>query len=156
METFLNLTGIQWNALSSISTFLAVAVAIFGPIVGKYFKVRNILKVVNAEIDENLNLFKKAYALPIQSPGNPDYRLLKAAMLRSVKFDAWDQYKILIGENNPTKYSAFLKLNVVLLEIQEYSNNISKDLNASPFLVIYLDLLEHFYINYIKNRNEQT
>ena len=148
MNKFLWLSDIQWSALSSISTFLAVMVALFAPAVTNFFKMKNILDVVSAEVERNREVFKTAYKIPPQAPQYPDYRVLKAIMLKEISIDTWNQYRIIIGENHPQKYIKFLQIYSLLSKLKEFSLEITSNSKNSIYAQTILVLMDEFNEKY--------
>eukprot|EP00831_Metopus_contortus_P049518 TRINITY_DN4097_c0_g1_i1.p1 TRINITY_DN4097_c0_g1~~TRINITY_DN4097_c0_g1_i1.p1 ORF type:complete len:380 (+),score=61.64 TRINITY_DN4097_c0_g1_i1:455-1594(+) len=97
--------SVFWGAFSAIFTAAGILVALFLPTCQKYSRTQYILKILSEEVGVNLKVAKASLTAVIP-PGQEVY-MSRQEFMRHLKFEAWEEYKFKLADNNLSAYSKY-------------------------------------------------
>ncbi len=135
-ETFISLSGLAWSAISSIATVLAVIVALFLPFYSVRKKKSNLSKLIEKEIDFNIELLKKASLCKDENlDGTHISRLnIMCTILSKIDLNVWNDNKQTIAEVSSSRFMKYSEINKRLDSIKEYAVEIIKTEGRSLYI----------------------
>jgi len=159
-ELFLGLSNIAWTAISSIATSLAVITALFIPFIDRNRRRLNIFKIIEDEIDRNIDIINKAskidesYLSFIKAP-NP---VKKGFILQDIRTHYWNENKQYVSEYSSRKFIEYSQINGIVEETRDFASEVLS-LGADNPQLNYIEIaLERAYsqIKKIKKYGERV
>lgn len=105
---------IFWNALASIGTFLAIAVALAWPLFNQYLRNNRIERLLKAEIRGNLKIISSMTAQEFELPGG---HKISAAMhndglVKHIDLRLWQQFRYELAGERPESFDELSSVNM--------------------------------------------
>lgn len=152
-ETFLSFSSTAWSAISSMATVSAVAVALLLPFYYEKKKKRNLIKLIEDELNRNIDLLKKTNATKDKNVnGNVITKLnTMCSMLEFLSLNIWNDNKQTVAEISAKGFLKFSDIVRSIEEIKAHAVEINKTKGSSPYAVILEDEVENFLQMYKKN-----
>lgn len=157
METFLDLTGIQWSGLGVIATFLVASIALLLPLCQEWRNNNSIVKLVEKELQDNLMKIDMANRNVKENFTLADGTKLKISKLSRqiaitghLSLNHWSEFKYKVAIKRPNTYK---KLQTTMKKIEgmlDARNNIAAPTSTKISQAIFLDYLKEISENSAK------
>jgi hypothetical protein len=139
-EMFLSLTSTAWSAISAITTFLAVLVALFLPFYYERKKKINLSNLIEVELARNFELLNKANSVgTAQINGQPISRCnLMYPYLAKLDLSVWSENKKTVAEISSNRYLKYSYVTDLIKNIHEHA----VEINAKNGESVYIATIE--------------
>ena len=128
-----------WTALSAISTFVAVLVAMFLPFYQRRRAAKNRLRAINVELSRNQQILAQLKKVePIITPDNKKVPVLiiQVEMAKSLSLTIWQNHWVDLSLEYPKEFHKLNDINLAIKDIQDRSQSVRKeDHQLIPVLV---------------------
>ncbi|UFX82624.1 hypothetical protein [Candidatus Absconditicoccus praedator] len=124
-ETFLGLDSTGWTSLSAIAIFLSVLASLFISIclepLKNSFKKKRILKVLESNLDKNIEILKKIkefdlYEITRNQKEEEQEKLKK--FVYSINFESWELNKSFLSITSPQEFDKYNNIHIKLSNIK--------------------------------------
>jgi len=136
-ETFLNLSAVDWSAISTVVTFLVVLVALFLPLYFEKKKEKNLSRLIEYELASNIRSLKEAIRIK-QSQLNgitiSKIDMMCAIIVSRLDLDIWNDNKQTIAEISSKKFLKYSAVAKMMKDIKSYANDIKSKKGQSLYV----------------------
>jgi len=144
-EMFFGLSNTAWTAISSLSTFLAVLVALYFPISEKLGRRKKIYRTIENEIRKNFCVLEKAktnHLAALVGPNVPKYVMIAFSM-GQINIDYWEVNRQFVSEASRKRYDEYSEVNNDLKDLKLFAQELlvdSEDTKHFDKLMVAFDM----------------